>query len=169
MADAQKRLPGILKALIVVHGVIAVFLLLYALFQLVLSILVYGVPFPVLSWWIEGAKGLIDVDFFVQFVPPSFASHLFGSVIELFGFALAGAYAAFRVLLRRHKKSALAALCAIALIELGVIVCWFMLNGEILGARIVFGYIAPALPIAAALILTCFCVKSIKSHLEANK
>jgi len=170
---SKTKLPKRLKALLALHGVCAAFLLLYAVLLLAISILTNGVPFPVLAWWIPNAHGFIDVLYYAAHAQ-SYSAACCGSLVELFGFALAVSNLIFMRSLPRRRKASIPALCVIAASELGAIFSWaysFWENRDYMTMSIWFAFwsIAVMLPFVSALVLTFISRNPIKAHLEAAK
>ena len=148
----KPKLPKLLKALLALHGVCAAFLLLYSLLLVAVSI------------WTSGVT---------DFVSPTLRDAYWSSIFKFSGFLLATSYIIFTCSLFRRRKSSIPAVFIIAASELGTIIswtgfCWENRSYISLSFWITFWSIAVLLPFAAAVILSCFSIKPLKSHLEAQ-
>jgi len=152
---AKPKLPGILRAMLILHGIHTAFVLLFSLGYMV------DARFPFVDlfelWFIRS-----------RYVEPEFA--LFQTIAVL----LAAVYIVFRILWACRARSSVWWLCATILLEQCILFPYAMfLDGSFTSPFTLFEnpfFYAALLCLAAiAVSVPCLFLKIVKSHLEAKK
>ena len=162
----KTKLPGPLKALLILHSLCA---LAAGYFSVIMLLESQWMVFPVIRYFIPERKAAAEAGINISAgIYGSFRDDVFYSIGELLGFLMLVSAVVFTGLLLFRKKSGLAAMRITAMLEICIVCVLFVYAAIDLNLYRWGVLLLVALPFAAAAILSFRCAKSIKSYLENN-